>query len=1463
MRTFLPLLTFLALTFLLPLLPLLSASAAPPPETARQTPSMSVPEALRPWEDWVLHDRQEHFCPSQGASPGERVCVFPSVLDLQLKDNGATFSLDVHVYARGRLQLPFASSSTASSWPVDVTLDDAPGLVQEQGDAPSMLLEPGQWRIEGVLHWAEEPDVLQIPENTALVHISRPGAQTETNAYPDLAPGGRLRLSGKQSPQEEQRPEDSIQTRIFRLVHDDLPMRVNTLLRLDISGRARRILLEDALLPGSEPLAVDSPLPLQFAPNGGLYIQARPGRFDVRITSRMEGPVSSIGPVAAPFGREFWAFEAHDSLRVVEVQGVPGIDPQTTDMPQEWKRYPAYLVEADTTIEFKQIHRGAPGAMPDRLHMTRTMLLDFDGAGLTVQDEINGSVRNDWTLAMLPPGELGRATLQGKDQPVVLLGEDQLPGVELRQSEVQLTAESRYESFTGQLPAAGWDREFDSVSARLQLPPGWRLLSVSGADGVDDSWISRWSLLDIFLCLVIVLAVSRLCGIVPGIVTLAFLALSWQEPGAPRQVWLFLLAALALYKIFSNTERLSQYATGRRIALWLYGAGIVAMAVVAVPFVYQQVNQGLYPQLEQRPASMPMPTVGYGSGADRAVMQSNEIEVMEEAPAPRAMQRSDSYEYKGKGKKAKSLMYDPEALVQTGPGMPSWHWRSVNLSWSGPVAPSETLHLWLLSPAWNLWLCLARVALLVLALAFLVSLRPFRLQAENGAGGKAAAAALLLFALGLLWLQPAQATQLQVEPPEQKPAAPAPPLPGPEPPRPAPPPRGEASVVFPPQYLLQELEQRLLEPAPCFPACLSSPRLRLHLDDALLRIEVEVHAAARVLTPLPRVSDRWMPQQVLVDGKQAEDLHRQGQDLLVALEPGVRTVTMEGPPPRGLSFQVALPLASRQGQVDAAGWSVQGIAASGAIEGSLRLARNTSDAARLQETQSMERLGSYRIPPFLEIRREITLGLEWSVRTEVRRVSPLGDPVHLTVPLLHGESVLSEDVRVENGVAVLQLAPQQSSLQWDSRLERSGELNLQAPQDVPWVETWQLSPANIWHLDISGVPETSVLGPDGRWQPTWRPWPGEQVQVQVSRPQAAPGESMTIEQASLVQRVGSRLDENQLTLGIRASKGGRHVILLPEDAELTGLTASGRDLPLVEGKPGAVEFPVQPGSQNVVVRWRQPRESPTTMQPPMVDLQHPAVNADIRMEVPQDRWILLAWGGPVLGPAVKYWTYLVAALVFAVALGFLPFTPLRRWQWFLLAVGLSQLSPLVAMFAVAWLPLLGLRREHYPREGWFGFDVMQLGVLGFVAAGMLALYMAVELGLLGLPHMQVEGNGSYGNVLLWSQDRTAGLMPQPEVYSAPLWLFRVVMLAWSLWLAVSLLSWLRWGWESFSQGGVLRSPQFRKPGSRDPRPWKRRAAGHTDRPGPEAASSSASGTEENFKLEDARSTGGAPGKDSD
>jgi len=70
--------------------------------------------------------------------------------------------------------------------------------------------------------------------------------------------------------------------------------------------------------------------------------------------------------------------------------------------------------------------------------------------------------------------------------------------------------------------------------------------------------------------------------------------------------------------------------------------------------------------------------------------------------------------------------------------------------------------------------------------------------------------------------------------------------------------------------------------------------------------------------------------------------------------------------------------------------------------------------------------------------------------------------------------------------------------------------------------------------------------------------------------------------------------------------------------------------------------------------------------------------------------------------------------------------------------------------------------------------------------------------------MQITGNQSTAFNLNWYQDHSDAELPTAWVVSAPMMMYRLLMLCWSLWMAVSLLDWLRWGWECFSSHGLWR-----------------------------------------------------------
>jgi hypothetical protein len=260
-------------------------------------------------------------------------------------------------------------------------------------------------------------------------------------------------------------------------------------------------------------------------------------------------------------------------------------------------------------------------------------------------------------------------------------------------------------------------------------------------------------------------------------------------------------------------------------------------------------------------------------------------------------------------------------------------------------------------------------------------------------------------------------------------------------------------------------------------------------------------------------------------------------------------------------------------------------------------------------------------------------------------------------------------------------------------------------------------------------------------------------------------------------------------------------LTLPEGAELESLAINGTEQPVrQEGRK--VTVALVPGQQRIVLTWRETTGISASFSTPTVDLGAPSVNATTAIAVPGGRWILWA-GGPRVGPAVLFWGLMLVLLFVSMALAQSRSTPMKAWQWFLLSIGLSQVSVIAGAVFVGWLFAMGWRgRQNDERLSPSVFNMRQMLLAAWTFAALVILGISLYQGLLGQPEMQIAGNGSTPSTLRWFSDRSGAVLPHAELVSVPLMVYRGAMLGWALWIALALLRWLRWGWVQFSTGGV-------------------------------------------------------------
>ena len=643
-------------------------------------------------------------------------------------------------------------------------------------------------------------------------------------------------------------------------------------------------------------------------------------------------------------------------------------------------------------------------------------------------------------------------------------------------------------------------------------------------------------------------------------------------------------------------------------------------------------------------------------------------------------------------------------------------------------------------------------------------------------------------------------------------------------------------AAFPSPELLAELKQRLEKPPACMPSCAAIDLLEIEAGERRLSMRLQVNAEESVALPMPVREGEWWPTGYLIDGKSNPSMLRDPKGLLWTLVPaGRHSIELNGPLPQRSQLDLPLPLPPARVEVKADQWAANGLDENGVPAQQIQLIRKQ----QLREEEGTKGLEPGILPPLLQVRRTLHLGLEWGVQTEVRRLSPAGSPVTLRLPLLPGEAVTSTGFEVEDGKLLLRMPAAQSFVSFSSSMKPVETMQLKAPDDPAWTEVWQLDVAPIWHVEYQGIPIIHHQDGRGAWMPTWAPYPGEEVTLSISRPPGVPGNWLTIDYSSLQVTPGQRSNDSQLSLALRASQGGQHKVLLPQGAALQQVRIDGRSQPIRQEGQG-VTLPIHPGLQQIDLDWRTEGGIRNHFVTPLLDLGLSSVNHAIQVKMGQDRWTLVLVG-PLLGPAVLFWSVLLIIGLLSLLLGRLALTPLQWHQWLLLGVGLSQVGVLAGVIIVGWLLALGLR-DRRSRTGMgskgvemdatgttigsgdeqatavqqpnpLNYNLMQIGLLILTLMALNALFDAVSAGLLGQPDMQIAGNGSSGRLFNWYQDQVAAQPDRATIISVPLLYYRLAMMAWALWLAFALLRWLRWGWQVFARDGLLKNVEWkiRKP----------------------------------------------------
>jgi len=1352
-----------------------------------------IPDILVPWKKWVLFDKKTAECPFLFNNDQERFCAWPGVLELTVNSTvGASFTQQWHVFGESWISLP----GNQQAWPQQVTLNGQPATVLSENERARILLQPGEYQVKGKFLWQKLPSSLSLPQESRLVILKIDGKENE---HPVVDETGRLWFSDAVTEVLQNTAEDNIKLRVFRKINDAVPVTIETLITLDISGKPREITIGPALLSQQIPMRVTSDLPVKIDHTGMITLQARAGTANIHLLSRSIEPITTLAlppparePVAPSSGdsrradasplwpqEELWVFNPDPQLRTVNLAGLASIDPSQTLLPENWQSLQAFRALPNQKLIITTEQRGQT-KLQNQLALKRIAWLDASGKGYTLVDKLIGTMQTGWRLEQLPPLALGRIELDNKMQLITQLPNSKGIGIEVRSRDVDITATSRQEDKKGTLPLNGWNVTLNSITTQINLPPAWRILGIVGAENTVGTWWDSWSVFDVFLVFLISIAVAKLSDFRWGIVALLTLLLLHSETDAPKYIWISILLALALGRFFVSGKMYYVITTYKWISFAL-------LFLIGLPFALQQIQTAIYPQTESRFSLQPKPLVLAPTPQENEVAVSSTMMV---SGAPKmkdmAVMNAPALPVTPVAISVPIEPYEPQGIIQTGPAIPEWQWNRAQFSNKSVPVVGESVYIFYLSPFMTRLLNIAGVILMVL-LGLHLSGYP-KDDFRRGSAGS-----LILTMMGfILFTSSLMPNTVYAEMPSQE--------------------------------ILNTLQERLLKPALCVPNCATVSGMLIETDQENLTLTLQMQVGADVAVPIPGDSN-WMPQQIIVDGKPAGTI-TQGQRILLALSAGAHQVVLKGALPEKESVFVSVPLSAQYVDVSPTSqWRVTNVFANLLQGSSLQLIRqNTAlneDSTEEKETcgrnvvceenRAQQTNNHVEIPPFVRVERHFDIGKKITIETEVWRVAPEQGAINISVPLLPHEQVVETGLSISDNKVNVSLGSDEHRLAWHSTLpDNSNILELSAPKTLDFTEVWQLKVSPLWHLSTTGIPPLANPSWQTSWVPTWQPWPAEKVNAQLLMPKAVSGNTMTIDRLVIHSQIGEREKQAQLRLHLRSSLGGQHIIMIPPEAVVTQVLANRLPVPVHQIKQQVV-LPILPGVQEFEIDWREPNHSLSEITTEWVDVGMPSNNTVMSLSLPQNRWVI-ATGGAQFGPSVMVWALLIGMCVLGWALWRFTEMPLKLYDWIFLALGVSTALPVSILLLAVWLAIFMQRprwTDHLTRR-WFNF--VQIVLVIFTIIVFATLIGNLGVGLLADPQMWVQSfqasfiNNEEAQYLpfVWYVDHAPNILKQGWVFSLPLWVYRTLMLAWSLWFAFSVIAWLRWGWERFTYKTIWR-----------------------------------------------------------
>ena len=1289
--------------------------------------------------------------------------------NISVKGNTITFSFNVDVYSDSLITVELPGDAT--NWPFSVKVNSKEQPIIRNSNSPVILLKRGTYKISGLFNLKKLPNQLTVPSGIGIIRLRVDGKNID---YP-MFENGKVQL--KKNTTFRGSSQNNLTARLYRRVNDGVPTTVTTVVKLTVTGKAREVNLGVVTVDSTELISLKSIIPAMINGNGELKVQVKPGIWIITFDSRYLYDPQVFGyrqnKNSIKVENEIWSFSQDRSFRSFNFSGAAQVDPKQVQIPTSWRNLPTFVLNSGDSLVLHKIENYQRKS-EDKLTLNRDMFLDFSGKGYTVLDKISGTIANDGSLFMIPPYMIGSIKNNGRDELIITV--DSSNGINLKEGKVNLTVSSRVGNVKGAIPIVGYNKNVGSESITLLLPPGWDLFHAKGIDIVSGSRVSKWTLWDLFLVLLVTVLIYKIGGVKWSVGSFFMFILLYHFKGMPKLL-LLNIAISVLILVNLGIGKFRNFVKNYSIL------SLILIAVSLIPFSVQLIRSVIYPSLDSSNGSYRYSYVqGKKSGVDdvlgsirrgggsnlkireqRSSSIHKEVDKLDGAPSTRPIQRAtNSYD-----KDIRSISRNEK--VQTGPGIPTWSWNSYQLVWDGTVLQSGRFKLFLISPFMN---AMGKVLGLILLIALFIKLSLIVNNTESCKDEKKGvpltpSSIVLLLILCIPSLSSAQS--------------------------------------YPPQYLFNKLNKSVtdsLNRVPSFyPHSAEVRNGEITAQDNRVTLSMWISSYDTVAFPIIVRGQKNLPISIKVNGKESGTINSFNTNAInqtlpcytALLNKGINKVEVNWVVDDN-SLEIDFATKVHNIKVATKKWSYEGIE-NGSVQG------NKVVLTKRVISKSKNELIQPTFKPFFKIKRNFYFGYRQTVTTTIQRVTPLSVPVTVTFPKITGETFISTNVTVDSDSISVSFPANVNRITLNSQLPMVNTLTLLAPNSYNYSEEWHIDYDSRFKVTTKGV--NSLLGRNRSWKVT----PKDTLFVSISKPEPMAGKSYTIKNVKVSIEDGRNRRDTKVELNVTSSLGGNIWAKLPKGISLKYLRLNGIEQAITE-REDTLFMPINPGSNTIEFSYSQNRGISIVSKSDSILLSDSSTNIATTYKANRSRWILFL-RGPLFGPSILVWSVIVTMFIVAVALSKYVKSDITLADWVILFIGIASIHYLSVVPFVLTVILLS-RREQTRIDSttkWWEFNILQVFLATIAILSLIILVFMIPTGLIGLPRMSIVGNGSSSYLFNWYQDRAGQLLPIVSVYSLPMWFYRVLRLVWSIWLSIKIISWIKWEWKAFSNGGVwLKNP---------------------------------------------------------